>query len=152
MPHVVPTMVQAYAHCPDPVCPGHEQQQVDAVHVETFFMYTDNGGDLPGFERSVAVLSYADESDGHPSEVAPCPHCDLRRELSGTPRRQYDRLSGYSPDYLISRNAKPFDPSKPPAAPEDLDGRVKDLESQVATLAGQVDALLAALKDKAEAA
>jgi hypothetical protein len=148
MPQVIPTTIRAFAHCPHARCSGYQQEQVDAIRIETQFLYTDSGGDLPGFERSNVVLAYTDDAEGHPSEIAPCPECGTRRELSETPRRQYDNLSGYAPDYLISKGAQRFDAAKKDV-PQD-DSRVKDLEGQVAALSGQVEALLSKLTAPAE--
>lgn len=87
MPVVTENLVCGYAHCQKPNCTGYGQQQVDATRTETAFTFMDNGGDIPGVERSTARLSFID-----PADVA-CPACGRDRELSEHPRPAYEPLS-----------------------------------------------------------
>lgn len=141
MPTVTPTPIVAFAHCPHPWCEGGQQEQVDAVRVETAVSFAETGGSgsIPGIENSYVVLTYADES------VAACPGCGTRRELSDTARPQYDNLSGFAQDYLANQNAKRFDPARQHAV---QDERVHELEAQVADMASRMDRLLAKLDEK----
>jgi hypothetical protein len=99
MPATTQTPVRAWAHCTNPRCPGHEQEEVDALEVETSFFFTDNGGTLPGVERSSVILVWADP------EQAAC-RCGRSRDLSGAKRRRYDNLSGFDPDGLLEMQSQ----------------------------------------------
>lgn len=125
---VVVEKVRAYAHCPNARCVGYLQEQVDAERVETSYLYTDNGGDLPGVERSIHHFKWLDSAD------PTCPGCGEIRELSGEPRPSYQPLSGYNPMGLVDGSVAPFNPAK---APEDP--RVAALEAQIASLTALVE-------------
>jgi hypothetical protein len=107
MPATTQTPVRAYAHCTNPRCPGHEQEEVDALQVETSFFFSDNGGNIPGVERSSVMLVWAD------AEQAAC-RCGRTRDLSESRRRRYDNLSGFDPDGLLEMQSQgiEFDPRK----------------------------------------
>lgn len=132
MPHVVVEMVKAYAHCPNARCSGYLQEQVDAERVDTNYLYTDNGGDLPGVERSTVQFRWPDGAD------AGCPGCGATRELSGSARPSYQPLSGHDPNGLINGSVAKFDPAKV-NAPESP--RVAELEAQLAKMQATLEKL-----------
>lgn len=123
------TTVPAFAHCRDPRCPGVEQEPVDATRHLTEWSYVDNGGNLPGVERSTAIFVFADESQ------APCPHCGTDREVSAQKRPNLPPLSGHRQDGLLY--VKQFDAGKQPAG---NDAIVAQLMAQVAELSARVAA------------
>jgi hypothetical protein len=115
-----------YLHCTDPRCGGILQEEVDGYAEETAWMFTENGGDIPGVERSHVHARVANAED------VPCPYCDVPREASLKPRPQYQRLSGHDPNGLLKFRG--FDPAKPVlqagADPAELDA----LKQQIAEL------------------
>jgi hypothetical protein len=62
MPTVTETMIDGYAHCNDGRCMGNKQEPVKVVRTVTEFSYFDLGGDVPGIERSVDSIRFADRS------------------------------------------------------------------------------------------
>lgn len=88
-------VVDGFAHCPDPLCDGYRQQEVRAIREEVGQSYTENGGDMPGIERSSVYLRF------EASDEQPCPTCDRDRELSLTERKRYQPLSGQAQDVLL---------------------------------------------------
>lgn len=122
------TELQAYAHCRDPRCAGTEQQPVPALRHLSEWTYVENGGNMPGTERSIAILAFADE----PTD-APCPTCSKPRELSEQERPYYTPLSGHRQDGLL--HVKNFDASQQPAG---NDAVIAQLMAQVAQLSAQV--------------
>lgn len=126
MPLVTETPVRAFAHCVVPRCPGAYEAEVDALRVETAFAFTENGGDIPGIERSNVVAQFADEAD------ATCEHCGGHRDVSLTPRPQYQRLSGHDPMGLLGMPQ--YDPNKVIAPNEAQDAAIEALKAQVAAL------------------
>lgn len=113
MPTVVATEVKGFAHCRDARCPGYQQQEVDAVREESSQTFGENGGDGPFLhmiERSSVEFRFKDSDD------VPCPVCSQPREVSETPRPQYQPLSGHDPMGLLS--VAPFDPGKVPEVVE----------------------------------
>lgn len=91
--------ITAFAHCPDPRCPGYSQAEVQAVRDTVDHTYVDSGGDMPGVEKSQVYFDFVDESD------AVCPTCSRPRELSDQRRVTYAALSGHSQAGLL--NIKP---------------------------------------------
>lgn len=98
MAHVTENLVRAFAHCPDPRCPGNAQEPVDGVlhHTEVLYTDTDPNG-IPGVEKSYNSVTFADE------EAAPCPHCETYREITQQERPHYENRSGQDPKELIRR-------------------------------------------------
>lgn len=135
MPIVTETEVEGYAHCHDPRCPGHTQQQVAALRRETAFTFRERGGAVPGVESSVATLSFAEEGE------AVCPHCGRPREVSDQRRRSYTPLSGHDPLGLL-KLAK-FDPAKQAEiqARPLVDEERRELQEQNAALADELAVL-----------
>jgi hypothetical protein len=105
------------------MCPGYGQESVEAVRVLTEYLYRDNGGDLPGVERSNADLRWADAGD------APCRSCSMPRELSEHPRPSYQPLSGYDPMGLLHGPA--FDPNR---VNSESDARMAAMEAEMVKL------------------
>lgn len=138
MPHVTETPIKAYAHCLCARCPGYDQEPVEALSHETHWLFKDNGGDLPGVERSHIILKFApvDEDDPDAVDQSVCEHCGGPRELSEKPRPQYINESGHDPMYLVSANARPYSAAKQTEAQS---ARVQDLEAQVAALTKLVE-------------
>lgn len=98
MAHVTEAPVRAFAHCPDPRCPGNAQEEIDGVVRHTDVLYTDtdpNG--IPGVEKSYESVAFADESE------APCPHCETFREITQQKRPVYENRSRQDPNELLRR-------------------------------------------------
>lgn len=112
--------MRLWAHCVRPTCPGSGEVEVDGLREETGFMFTDNGGDIPGIERSNVQYQFE-----NPDELA-CPSCGKGRELSQDRRPSYDPLSGHDPMGLLQ--AERFDPSVR-NGPDDA--RVAELEAKL---------------------
>lgn len=88
--------VQAFAHCTNIFCPGHDQQPVLAIRQELGYTYADNGGSDPFIERSIVSYEFAD-----PAEHA-CSECGRLRELSEQTRVEYPNQSGHDPRGLLA--------------------------------------------------
>lgn len=138
MPVVTENKRVLFAHCPSPLCANYRQQEVEGVVVETSYMFTDNGGDIPGIERSVEDLRWVDD------DQAECSECGRRRELSTSPRPSYDPLSGHDPMGLVNGTVPPYDPGKV-NTPEDE--RFAELQAQLKAQQAMIEKLLA---DKTE--
>lgn len=123
------TDIQAFAHCPDARCAGTKQQPVPAVRHTAEWTYVENGGNMPGIERSSAVLAFVSESTD-----ASCPDCGKPRELSEQERPFYTPLSGHRQDGLL--HVKSFDASQAP--PSGNDAVIAQLMAQVAQLSAQI--------------
>lgn len=123
MPTTTDTPIDGYAHCLNPRCQGYAQEQVKALHRETFYTFADLGGDanMPGYERSTVSYHFADDSE------AQCPTCEGPREVTPSPRTQYQNLSGKDPNGLLH--------ILPGAAPN-----VAELQAEIAALREKVDA------------
>ena len=91
MPRIYEKEITALAHCPNPRCEGYAQREVKAIERTVEHTYVEQGGDMPGVERSMVYLS-ADES---------CPVCDKTCEITNQRRVHYDNLSGHDPDGLL---------------------------------------------------
>lgn len=128
---VTEATVKAFAHCRHPLCPGYGQEEVDAVRTETAYGFKDNGGDLPGIERSMVMLVFADD------DARACRNCGRDRELTGDARPSYQPLSGFDPMGLINGSVAPFDPN---VVNTEADQRIAALEAQIAKLAAAVEA------------
>lgn len=115
-----------YVHCVDARCPGVYEEQVPGIRVETGYTFKANGGDIPGIERSMVTARVADEQD------ATCPVCSGHRDVSLTPRKKYDPLSGKDPNGLLSIGG--YDPSRPMLQPGHDPNEVNDLKAQIAEL------------------
>lgn len=135
----IKTPVKGYAHCVIARCDGNEQEEVDAVSVETQYMFADYGAGVGGIERSMVLVSFADEAD------AICGFCGGPREVTTQKRIQYDPLSGFDQKYLVSSKFKPFSKDR---QVEVQDGRVQELEDTVASLTGKLEALLSRLSEE----
>lgn len=122
------TSVEGFAHCRDPRCAGTEQEPVAAVCHTSEWTYVENGGNMPGVERSTDHLAFADEATD-----APCPVCSSPRELSVQARPHYTPLSGHRQDGLL--HVKSYDASAQPAG---NDAIVAQLMAQVAALSAQI--------------
>lgn len=136
MPQVTEKPRQVYLHCPNPVCPGMVQETVDGFEVETAFLFTDNGGDLPFVERSTSA-AVVDPPSLDPSVErfdTSCRHCGAAREISLTPRPNYQPLSGADPMGLVG--APQYDPHRPIL--ED-NPELVELRKQVAALAARLE-------------
>lgn len=134
MPTITEVPIQAYAHCIDARCQGHEQEQVEAIRKEDSFTYAERGGNLPGTENSFVRVRFADEAESN------CRHCGRIRELSETPRRRYDgSLSGHDPMGLLE--VDPFDATKQPGT--DVVAERDQLREEVAELRGMMTVFLA---------
>lgn len=126
MPVVTEQPIKAYAHCVKPVCVGTFQEEVDAMRVETGYLFSDNGGDIPGIERSKVEARFLHDED------STCPHCGSHRDLSLTPRPQYEALSGHPQDGLLGLAR--FDPGKTSTADDETRAEVEALRAQIAEL------------------
>jgi len=91
MPTVTEQNVTGLAFCIDGRCPGYNQQPVLAVKRTSEFSFVENGGDLPGIERSTSQVFFADEAD------AVCQHCGKPRLVEDHERPEYPNTSGRDP-------------------------------------------------------
>lgn len=140
-----------FAFCPDSRCPGNAVVEVPAVRQVSEFLYTDNGGDIPGVERTVEHLRFADEGAD-----AACPSCDRVRDLSPSPRPEYPAITGHRQDGLL--HVKQFDAGQQRVGGNDA--VIAELMKQVAELSalvaggptGAVPAAAPPAVDEAEAA
>jgi hypothetical protein len=130
VPQVTKTDRKVYVHCVNPRCAGIRQEEVDGFAEETAFMFTDNGGDIPGVERSTVRAKVADDED------AICPFCEGPRDVSLTPRPQYQRLSGHDPMGLLDVAA--FDANRP-VLEHKPNAEVDELKQQLAELRAMVE-------------
>lgn len=117
--------MEAWAHCGDAMCPGHRQEKINAVRVETSKTYAESGGpgSVPGVENSHVHFRFKDDADRL------CV-CGRSREVTETQRRVLQPLSGHSQDGLLKFG--PYNPSL--HGPGAADERVAALEAQVAAL------------------
>lgn len=98
MPTATETRVDAFAHCPDPLCAGHEQAPVPGVRTLVATTIGDRGGDGVFVNIVENTHEYVRFED---SEDVPCPECGTRdREIAVQARPVYDRLIG-PPDALL---------------------------------------------------
>lgn len=95
MPRTLTATIDAYAHCPDPRCPGYSQQPVKAVQSTVEHTYVDSGGDMPGVEKSQVYLAFEEQTD------ETCPDCGRQREVTDQKRKTYGALSGHDPNGLL---------------------------------------------------
>lgn len=131
MPQITEATVDGFCHCRDARCDGYSQQPVQVVRTVRDEFYTDNGGDVPGTERSFTYVSFADQDD------IPCPSCGEDREASEQSRPSYQALTPYGQKGLLT--APRFDPAKKVA-----DAKTEALESEVGELKAMVAKLLEA--------
>lgn len=110
MPTVTEQPITGYAHCVNPRCRGYQQEEVAALREETAFTYAENGGDLPGIERSHVHFRFANAGQDGGADDTRCQHCGGHRDLSETRRRQYANLTGY--DQMGLLRFEGFDPAK----------------------------------------
>lgn len=125
MPTIDDRPIEGYAHCLNARCAGYAQHTVQAVRREKSYTFVElNGtaeGSVPGVERSQVSYHFADEDE------APCPSCGGTREVTPSPRTQYQNLSGHDPEGLLR--------IRPGDAPD-----VNALQARIAQLEAQVDA------------
>ena len=126
MPTATEETIAALAFCPDARCYGYQQQEVQAVKTTTVLTYIDNGGDLPGEERSFSHLRFANEAD------VPCPECKRDRMISDQVRPVYAPISGQDQNALLHMGETP--------------GRVRDLEHAQELAAANAATEMAELK------
>ena len=129
MPRVREEQIEGWAHCPDPRCTGYSQESVRAVRVITETTFVENGGDLPGVERSFQHVTLIDEGDRQ------CRSCGKAREVTDQKRRVYAPLSGHDQNGLLKFGG--FDPAYQPPKGDD---KVAALEAQIAELKALVEA------------
>lgn len=99
MPTITAVESVVYAHCRNPRCPGHDQQELRGRRVEEAYTFGENGGDgifVAFVERSQVHYEAADAAD------VPCPGCGEPREVTGTARPSYQPLSGHDPNGLLT--------------------------------------------------
>jgi hypothetical protein len=99
MPTTVVEVVEGFAFCPDPRCPGYEQVATAVRVNRTSWSYIELGGDLPGTERSMEYESFPLEDGEQPPN---CPRCGARMEATTQQRPEYARISGQDPLRLLS--------------------------------------------------
>lgn len=101
MPTITGTPVVAYAHCRDARCPGYQQEQVDAIREETSFTYGDGDRLGAGILQNTVEKSLVEYRVADPDRAA-CPVCEVPREVTAEPRKQYVNESGFDPMGLLS--------------------------------------------------
>ena len=99
MPTATIEIVEGFAFCPDPRCPGYEQVATAVRVTRTAWSYIELGGDLPGDERSMEYESFPLEAGEEPPD---CPRCGQRMEATTQKRPEYARVSGQDPLRLLS--------------------------------------------------
>jgi hypothetical protein len=139
MPSVTETPQKAYAHCRDARCPGYNQEEIDAVHEETFFTFGDGGGD--GVFASMTERSMV-EFKAVNAEDVPCPACGVAREVTGQARPSYRNESGHDPMGLIG--GPKFNAA---VKHTEADAQTAALQAQVTKLAAQIEKLTASGDD-----
>lgn len=97
MPITTQEQIKAFAHCPDPLCLGNEQIEVQAIRTHTDVLYVDVGGTIPGTDHSHDYYAFADEDEGA------CEHCGTFREVTDQRRPRYRNESGQDPLTLLKR-------------------------------------------------
>jgi hypothetical protein len=133
-------LVQAFAHCRNPLCPGEAQQPVDGIKRITAYSYVERGGDLPFTESTTEHIVFADEAkDG------PCPHCSLMREVTNQVRPTYEPMTGFSQRGLLSAPKFGEGPYQMPAP---VDDRTVELEAKNAELEKRLNDLAAKFEEK----
>jgi hypothetical protein len=140
MPTQTVTPVRGYAHCVVPRCPGTYEQEVDALKVTTSWSFIERGGDIPGEENSQDAARFADEAD------AVCEHCDGHREVSLSPRPQYQPLSGHDPMGLLGMPQ--YDPNKVNAPNDQQAAEIEALRTQLEEQRKLIEQALGQKKDE----
>lgn len=92
MPRTNTEDITAYAHCPNPRCDGHAQRQVPAQRLTVEHTYVEQGGDMPGIEKSQVYIQ-ADVD---------CIVCGRVCEVTDQERISYAPLSGKDPLGLLT--------------------------------------------------
>ena len=129
MPTITEDIVDGYAHCPNPRCDPYEHA-TKIVKQTIEWTYLENGGDFPGFERSVVNLIAGEETD------AVCPGCGRTRELSIAERPEYPNDSGVDPMGLLGMQPQTADPNLMAAQERAAqDARIAELEAKLEALA-----------------
>lgn len=99
MPTAITEVIEGYAFCPDPRCPGYEQVAAAVRVTRTAWSYIELGGDLPGDERSMTYESFPLEEGEQPPD---CPRCGTQMEATTQKRPEYARVSGQDPLRLLA--------------------------------------------------
>lgn len=128
-PTIRDEIVQAFAHCPDPRCPGVAQEPIQAVKETTEWTFASRGGGddpgglgnlfLPMIENSQTRLRFLNDGttggvndDDAPNDT-PCRHCGKPRELSGEERPNYPIMVGGANALLrLQEMGVRFDPER----------------------------------------
>ena len=130
MPTIREETVTGYAHCPNSRCDPYEHE-TKVVRQTVEWTYLENGGDFPGFERSVVNIIAGEETD------ATCPGCGRQRELSVGERPEYPNDSGVDPLGLLGMQPQTHDPGLVAVQQN------AELASQLAEMKAELDALKA---------
>lgn len=133
MPTVTVSKVEAFAHCADSRCRGNRQEPVKAVAENISISFLDNGGDMPGEERSMRHLRFAREAD------ASCSVCGGPREVSDQKRPVYANVSGHDQAGLLKFKTADGEFVIPVAD----DGKTAELEDKIEKLTALVEKLTA---------
>lgn len=153
MPTITQTPAQGYAHCPDSLCDGNEQIQVQAIlerSDRTYKEWSDGSGlpSMPGVENTTERLLFAnDGQNGRPDDTT-CAHCGRRLELSNQPRPVYPvmvaALGATNTDQrLLLKLAQQNQIKAPGADGANQSDEVEQLRRQVAELGGMVQGFMA---------
>lgn len=95
MPTVTDTLIDGYASCRDGRCPGYKQEPVKAILSLSEWTYFEQGGDIPGVEKTTVLIRFADEAD------EPCSVCGEPRLVADQVRPIYPNVSGVPQDALL---------------------------------------------------
>jgi hypothetical protein len=101
VPQVIETVVQGYASCYDPRCPGYEQEEVPVIRREAQHMREEYGGDIPGVDHSTIQAVEGDDPQTGEPLTPPCQYCGGPRIPSLEKRPEYARISGQDPLALL---------------------------------------------------
>jgi len=104
MPQVIETTIEGYVSCPDPRCPGYQEERMPVLRREALYMREEFGGDIPGVDHSTVTVPDETAIDPATGElrIPPCPHCGKHRLASEGPRPEYAPISGQDPLALLS--------------------------------------------------
>jgi hypothetical protein len=134
-------LIQAYAHCHNPLCVGYGQESVDAVKITTSKTGADFGADGPAarlvetsWDEIVLPLEAEQSPQADPART--CGHCGQPREVTTQERPSYDPLSGFDPMGLVnSQAAGGFNPS---VVNTEQDAQIAAMQAQIAKLTALV--------------
>lgn len=144
MPRITESQTVAYAHCRDMLCAGYSQEEVGAVN-KLFERTIGEMDPKAGIFSAIVETSWVDLEFADPDDVS-CEYCGGTREISGTPRPTYQRLSGHPQDGLLTMRGYDSQISNS-AADEKAAAAAAEQNRKIAEMQEQMEALMAKLGD-----